>query len=95
MHDLRTYLEKLETTLPGQLLHVKEPVDWRYGVTARAIQAEKTPGNPALLLENIKGYRMPVLINLFGTIDRIHLSLEGATVGLGRLAFQRLTWQPG
>ena len=87
MHDLRTYLTKLETALPGQLLHVKESVDWRYGVTARTIQAEKTPGNPALLLENVKGYRIPVLVNLFGTIDRIHLGLEGAKVGGGRLAF--------
>jgi len=59
MQNLRTYLEKLETTLPGQLIKVKEPVDWRYGVTARATQAEKTPGNPALLLENIKGQKMP------------------------------------
>jgi 2,5-furandicarboxylate decarboxylase 1 len=89
MHDLRTYLEKLEITLPGQLLHVKEPVDWRYGVTTRAIQAEKTQGNPALLLENVKGYSMPVLVNLFGSIDRIHLALHGAKVGGGRLAFYR------
>lgn len=87
MQNLRTYLENLDTALPGQLIKVKDPVDWRYGVTARATQAEKTPGNPALLLENIKGHRMPVLINLFGTIDRIHLSLQGAKVGQGRLAF--------
>jgi len=64
-------------------------VDWRYGVTARAIQAEKTPGNPALLLENVTGYGMPVLVNLFGSIDRIHLALEGAKVGGGRLSFYR------
>ncbi|OGD45475.1 hypothetical protein A3K69_06355 [Candidatus Bathyarchaeota archaeon RBG_16_57_9] len=85
MHDLRTYLEKLEAALPGQLTRVTEPVDWRYGVTARAIQAEKTLGNPALLL-NIKGHTMPVLINLLGTVDRIHLALEDAKLG-GRLAF--------
>ena len=87
MQNLRTYLEKLDSALPGQLIRVKEPVDWRYGVTARVAQAERRPDNPALLLENIKGYKMPVLINLFGTIDRIHLGLEGAKVGGGRLAF--------
>jgi UbiD family decarboxylase len=86
MHDLRTYLEKLQATLPGQLTRVTEPVDWRYGVTARATQVERTPGNPALLLENIRGHTMPVLINLLGTVDRIHLALEGARLG-GRLAF--------
>ena len=59
MHNLRTYLDNLETTLPGQLIKVKEPVDWRYGVTDRATQAEKTHANPALLLENIKGHRCP------------------------------------
>ncbi|MFH2112826.1 MAG: UbiD family decarboxylase [Candidatus Bathyarchaeota archaeon] len=87
MSNLRTYLKKLDTALPGQLIKVKEPVDWKYGITARATQAEKTPGNPALLLENIKGYKTPVLINLFGTIDRIHLALQDAKVGQGRLAF--------
>lgn len=87
MQNLRTYLKKLETTLPSQLIKVKDPVDWRYGVTARATQAEKTHGNPALLLENIKGHNMPVLINLFGTIDRIHLALQNAQPGRGRLAF--------
>jgi len=50
MQNLRTYLDNLETALPGQLIKIKEPVDWRCGVTARATQAEKTPGNPALLL---------------------------------------------
>ncbi|MFH2112835.1 MAG: hypothetical protein ABIJ47_16425 [Candidatus Bathyarchaeota archaeon] len=49
MQNLRTYLEKLEATLPDQLIKFKESVDWRYGVTARATQAEKTHGNPALL----------------------------------------------
>jgi len=87
MQNLRTYLEKLEATLPSQLLRVKDPVDWRYGITTRATQAEKMTGNPALLLENIKGYKMPVLINLFGSTDRIHLALKDAEPGHGRLAF--------
>ena len=75
MQNLRTCLEKLGSAVPGQLIRDKEPVDWRYGVTARVstvynaravAEDEKKPGNPALLLENIKGYKMPVLINLIG-----------------------------
>ena len=36
------------------------------------------PGNPALLFENVKGFSQPVLVNVFGHVDRIKLALEGA-----------------
>jgi 2,5-furandicarboxylate decarboxylase 1 len=88
MQDLRTYLKKLETNLPNQLVKVKEPVDWQYEVTSRIIKAEKTSNNPALLFENIRGYKQPIITNVFGSIDRIQLGLgESEKLGGGRLAF--------
>jgi UbiD family decarboxylase len=78
MHSLRTYLEKLRETVPDQLVTVKEQVDWRYEVTARVAEMERERKNPALLFENVKDYSMPLLVNLFGHVDRIALGLKDA-----------------
>ncbi|MBL7167590.1 UbiD family decarboxylase [Candidatus Bathyarchaeota archaeon] len=78
MHSLRTYLEKLRETVPDQLVSVKEQVDWRYEVTARVAEMERERKNPALLFENVKDYSMPLLVNLFGHVDRIALGLKDA-----------------
>ena len=75
MQSLRTYLEKLHDIYPDQLATVKEPVDWRYEVTAYVAEMERRDDNPALLFEGIKDHEMPLLINLFGNEDRILLSL--------------------
>jgi len=78
MRSLRTYLEKLRETAPDQLVSVKEQVDWRYEVTARVAEMERERKNPALLFENVKDYSMPLLVNLFGHVDRIALGLKDA-----------------
>jgi len=79
MQSLRSYLEKLETAYPDQLVRVKEPVDPRYEATMRVDEASRMPQNPALLFERVKGYSTPVLINLLGHIERFNLALEGAS----------------
>lgn len=78
MHDLRTYLERVERLLPGQLVRISEPVSHEYDVTRRMEEAARSPTNPALLFENLIGFEGPVLINVFGQVDRIKLALEGA-----------------
>ena len=78
MRDLRTYLERVERELPGQLVKISEPVSHEYDVTRRVEEAAHSPGNPALLFERVKGFREPVLVNVFGHVDRIKLALEGA-----------------
>jgi UbiD family decarboxylase len=78
VHDLRTYLERVERLLPGQLVRISEPVSDEYDVTRRIEEAARSPTNPALLFENIEGFEEPVLINVFGQVDRIKLALEGA-----------------
>jgi 2,5-furandicarboxylate decarboxylase 1 len=78
MHDLRTYLKRVERELPSQLVKVSEPVSHEYDVTRRVEEAAHTPGNPALFFEKVRGFREPVLVNVFGHVDRIKLALEGA-----------------
>lgn len=78
MRDLRTYLARVERELPGQLVRVSEPISHEYDVTRRVEEAAHAPGNPALLFESVKGFREPVLVNVFGHVDRIKLALEGA-----------------
>ncbi len=78
MRDLRTYLDRVERLLPDQLVRVKEPVSHEYDVTRRIEETAHVSGNPALLFENVKGFSQPVLVNVFGHVDRIKLALEGA-----------------
>ncbi|MFQ6075530.1 MAG: UbiD family decarboxylase [Candidatus Bathyarchaeia archaeon] len=75
MRSLRTYLERLQKVIPDQFVRVREPVDWQYEVTAYVAEMERDNSNPALLFENIKDYSTPLLINLFGHVDRIILAL--------------------
>jgi UbiD family decarboxylase len=88
MRSLRTYLEKLQQIAPDQLLRVKESVDWRYAVTSRVAEMEKRRDNPALLFESVRGYSTPLLINLFGNVDRISLGLgDGSYIHSSQLDF--------
>ncbi|MFQ5579263.1 MAG: UbiD family decarboxylase [Nitrospiria bacterium] len=77
--DLRQYINHLEEV--GQLIRIKKEVDAKLEITEiynRVIER----GGPALLFENVKGHRMPVLINLYGTIERVALGLNTDESGL-------------
>jgi 4-hydroxy-3-polyprenylbenzoate decarboxylase len=71
--DLREFLQRLEKE--GELRRVGAEVDWKLEVTEITDRTTKR-GGPALLFENIKGYRTPLAINLFGTLRRMCLALE-------------------
>jgi len=79
MHDLSSYLRLVESRLPGQLVRVHESVNHEYDVTKRVEDAARNRLNPALFFEHVQGFQAPLLINIFGHIDRIKLSLEGAS----------------
>jgi 4-hydroxy-3-polyprenylbenzoate decarboxylase len=76
--DLREFLGKLEAL--GGLKRITAPVSPRLEMTEicdRVLRA----GGPALLFERPEGHAMPVLGNLFGTVERIGLAMgveEGA-----------------
>ncbi len=79
MHDLRTYLEKVKRQLPDQIVTVSEPINHEYDVTIRVEKAAHSPLNPALFFERVIGFDEPLLVNIFGHVDRIKLALEGAS----------------
>ena len=85
--SLRPYLGILEKTLPGQFISLKEKVDWKYGLTAYLAMCEKMVGNPAVLFEDVKDYETPVLMNLFGSVDRISLGIGVEPRVRSRLGF--------
>ena len=66
--DLRSFLSQLEAS--GELKRIRTEVSPRLEMTEicdRVLRA----GGPALLFERPKGYDMPVLGNLFGTVKRV------------------------
>lgn len=88
--DLRSFLKLLEER--QQLHRVKAPVDSQLEIAEisnRLLQS----GGPALLFENVKGYNVPVAVNLLGTVERVcwamgmkeQLELEVLGEKLGKL----------
>ncbi|MDX1654350.1 MAG: 4-hydroxy-3-polyprenylbenzoate decarboxylase [Candidatus Competibacteraceae bacterium] len=70
--DLRDFMARLEAD--GELRRVTVPVSPRLEMTEicdRTLRA----GGPAILFENPRGYRVPVLGNLFGTPRRVALGM--------------------
>ena len=66
--DLREFLAGLEQA--GDLLRVREPVSTRLEMTALSDFALRKAG-PVLFFENVPGYKISTLTNLFGTPQRV------------------------
>ena len=65
--DLREFISFLEEK--GELRRVKTPVSRDLEITELADRTVKA-GGPALFFENVDGYDMPVVINLYGSLQR-------------------------
>jgi 4-hydroxy-3-polyprenylbenzoate decarboxylase len=99
--SLRDFIARLEGE--GRLTRVSAPVSPHLEMTE--IQTRLlAEGGPAVLFENVVGtegatYAMPVLVNLFGTVERVAWGMErepGALRELGEtLAFLRQPEPPG
>src|SRR5690242_17126345 len=76
--SLREFLTRLESA--GRLVRVREPVSPILELTE--IQTRLlAEGGPAVLFENViaedgRRYSMPVLVNLFGTVERVAWGME-------------------
>ena len=75
--SLRDFIARLETS--GRLVRVTEPVSPILEMTE--IQTRLlAEGGPAVLFENVMGpdgrYAMPVLVNLFGTVERVAWGMD-------------------
>jgi 4-hydroxy-3-polyprenylbenzoate decarboxylase len=75
--DLREYIAALETN--RELRRIAVEVDPILEIAEFADRAVKR-GGPALLFENSKGYRIPVLINAFASTRKMELALEVGSV---------------
>jgi 4-hydroxy-3-polyprenylbenzoate decarboxylase len=73
--DLREFVARLDTA--GELQHVTAPVSAQLEISAIVDRVSKgSPDcNKALLFENVRGFRMPVLINAFGSARRMAWAL--------------------
>ena len=72
--DLRSFLTQLESA--GELHRVKVEVDPFLEMGAIADRVSKEPGGGrALLFEKVKGHRMPVLMNAYGSKRRMAMAL--------------------
>jgi phenylphosphate carboxylase beta subunit len=70
--DLRSYIAALDER---NLLHrVKAEVDWKYELCHVSKVNEEQKG-PALLYENVKGYKIPVFTSAFTTAERLAVAL--------------------
>ena len=70
--NLREHISAVEAR--GELFRVKEKVSPILEITEWADRAVKKKG-PALFFENVEGSSMPVVTNLFGTLERTALAL--------------------
>jgi 4-hydroxy-3-polyprenylbenzoate decarboxylase len=76
--DLREFLAQLESK--GELKRIAAEVSPRLEMTEIADRVLRA-GGPALLFERPTGHRIPVLANLFGTVERVAAAMGVANVG--------------
>jgi 4-hydroxy-3-polyprenylbenzoate decarboxylase len=84
--DLRDFIEQLEAQ--GELKRITAEVDPYLEMTEISDRVLRA-GGPALLFENPKGHKTPVLTNLFGTTKRVAMGMGEDSVealrGVGEL----------
>jgi len=80
--DLREFLNFLEQK--GQLLRMKSEINTRLEITEVLNRLLAREG-PAVIFEKVKGHSIPVVANLFGTVERIAMGLDTTVEGLKQI----------
>ncbi len=70
--DLRGFIGRCEEA--GELKRIKAEVDWNLELS-HVSKLNEEKGGPALLFENVTGYKSPVLTGAFGTTKRLNIAL--------------------
>jgi len=73
IRDLRSFIVALESS--GELARVTVEVDWNLEIGA-IVERNFRERGPALLFENVKGYRTPLFVGGLQTLRRIAIALE-------------------
>jgi 4-hydroxy-3-polyprenylbenzoate decarboxylase len=76
-NDLRDFIAQLETR--GLLTRIDYPVSPNLEMTVISDKVLRA-GGPALLFTHPKNHRVPVLTNLFGTVERVALGMGEETI---------------
>src|ERR687891_212831 len=78
--DLRTYFDELLEKRPKDVVVVDKEVDPRYEASAIVERFERENKFPLVFFKNIKGSKIPLIINLGATYERLALSLGSPSV---------------
>jgi 2,5-furandicarboxylate decarboxylase 1 len=73
--DLRQFIRQLIDHMPGSIKRVHRQVDPRFGCTALAEKFARINEFPALFFPHIDGSRIPLVVNLTATYERLALAL--------------------
>ena len=84
---IRDFIARLRNT--GDLLSIRTPLDPKYEISAILSELGKKEG-PAVLIENVKGYKFPVVGNLLGTKRRVSMALGVDPEGMVESAIPKL-----
>jgi 2,5-furandicarboxylate decarboxylase 1 len=77
--DLRTYLKQLTDADPDQVMVVDREVDpvFEAGAIVDRMRTDgRYPKYPAVLFTNVRGSRIPLLINVMGSYDRASFAID-------------------
>src|SRR5688572_19404349 len=78
--DLRSYMDELLERRPKDVVVVDREVDPQFEATAIVEKFERENRFPLVFFKNIKGSKIPLVINLGASYERLALSLGSATV---------------
>jgi 2,5-furandicarboxylate decarboxylase 1 len=78
--NLRSFLDEVEARWPDDVGVVTREVDPCFEVTGLLANLERQGRFPVVRFENVKGSRLPLLINLFGTYERCAMAMGQPSV---------------
>ncbi|MBI4318566.1 MAG: UbiD family decarboxylase [Chloroflexi bacterium] len=75
MSNLRSFLARVREQMPDQYVEIEKEVDPLYEITAIHQKLDKRGRSPVMFFKRVKGSSMPVVVNVFGTRERLALGL--------------------
>jgi 2,5-furandicarboxylate decarboxylase 1 len=82
--DLRTFIDQVACDMPQEIHTVSREVDPCWGATAVAARLEQQQRFPTLVFRRVRGSRLPVVLNLTATYERLALSLDSTPAEMVR-----------
>jgi 2,5-furandicarboxylate decarboxylase 1 len=73
--DLRTFIADVAARFPDEIKTIDAEVDPRFGITAVGARFERLSKHPALFFSKVKNSRLPVVMNLSATYERLALGI--------------------